>query len=370
VAFWDGYAWNDLPYISLVAGVHALLSWGDTLIAGGQFWTSPSDQVAIFRLEGDHWSPMDTLGLVVECLAIYRGEFYASGESFFYDPRPPSVYRWDGARWRSLGVIRGTKPSVGAMLVHEGRLVAAGKFDGIGEASSVGLAAWDGVRWAPIANLPDPARVRALAVHEGRLVVGGSFANTSVVLCDGALVQPLGAFMGEVTSLASIRGHLFAGLRDRNGLREWNGSEWGPLEGGVNLSVETLLAMNDRLYAGGAFTVAGSHSSFGIARWDGLAQGPDIPTIVTLEAGVPNPSRSSVVLAYRIGISGKVRTAVLDLGGREIAVLEDGWLTPGIHSIQWDGRDARGNRVRPGVYLVRARLPGSPDRIWRVVRLQ
>jgi hypothetical protein len=116
--------------------------------------------------------------------------------------------------------------------------------------------------------------------------------------------------------------------------------------------------------------MAGTRSSFGIARWDGLAQGPGIPAIVTLASGVPNPFQNSATFAYRLGIRAKVRTAVLDVGGREIRVLENGQRIPGIHSIQWDGYDDRGQRVHPGVYYVRAQTQGASDRIWRVVRLQ
>ena len=257
------------------------------------------------------------------------------------------------------------------MVVHDDRLVVAGNFEGIGAANSLGLASWDGTQWAPLANLPGPQRVSALTIHEGRLVVGGSFANTSVVLCDGASVQAMGPPMGEATSLASIRGHLFAGLYAvPGGVVEWQGNAWTPLEGGTNRDVEALLPSSGRLYVGGTFTMAGMHSSFGIARWDGLAQSPDIPAIVTLGTSVPNPFRRSATFAYRLERIRNVRTAVLDLGGREIAVLEDARRNPGAHSIEWDGRDAQGQEVRPGVYFVRAKREGGPDRIWRVVRLQ
>ena len=116
--------------------------------------------------------------------------------------------------------------------------------------------------------------------------------------------------------------------------------------------------------------MAGMHSSFGIARWDGLAQSPDIPAIVSLEASVPNPFHRSATFAYRLERVGNVRTAVVDLGGREIVVLEETRRTPGAHSIEWDGHDAQGQEVHPGVYFVRARIEGAPDRIWRVVRLR
>ena len=371
VGFWNGETWRGLPELSNLAELNALLSFGDTLIAGGRWLTSPFlvYHEAVARLDGDHWSPMDTLGIGVECLARYRGQLYASGGRLSYDSRPPSVYRWDGTHWETLGVLQGDDASANAMLVYEDRLVVAGTFTAIGGTDAMGLAAWDGAHWTSLAHLPLPGRVSALAVHQGHLVVGGSFGNTSVVLCDGDLALPLGPLFGQATSLASIQGHLFAGVYSGlGGVLEWNGASWDQLDGGTNGDVASLLAIDDRLYVGGVFTIAGNHSSFGIARWDGLARSPEPPAIVTLESGVPNPFRSSATFAYRLPAEGKVRAAVVDLGGREIAVLEDGPRAAGVHSFVWDGRDASGHHVRSGMYFVR--LNGSLDRIWRVVRLQ
>mgnify|MGYP003694700535 CR=1 FL=1 len=157
----------------------------------------------------------------------------------------------------------------------------------------MGLAAWDGAHWTSLAHLPLPGRVSALAVHQGHLVVGGSFGNTSVVLCDGDLALPLGPLFGQATSLASIQGHLFAGVYSGlGGVLEWNGASWDQLDGGTNGDVASLLAIDDRLYVGGVFTIAGNHSSFGIARWDGLARSPE-----------PRPSsHSSPAFPIRFGV--------------------------------------------------------------------
>jgi flagellar hook assembly protein FlgD len=48
-----------------------------------------------------------------------------------------------------------------------------------------------------------------------------------------------------------------------------------------------------------------------------------------------------------------VRLEVFDAQGRRVRVLADASFAPGEHALAWDGTDANGQRVRPGVYLYR-----------------
>jgi flagellar hook assembly protein FlgD len=52
--------------------------------------------------------------------------------------------------------------------------------------------------------------------------------------------------------------------------------------------------------------------------------------------------------------AGPARITVLDLQGRRLAVLFDGFHQAGRWSVSWDGRDAGGTSVPPGIYFVRA----------------
>jgi flagellar hook assembly protein FlgD len=49
-----------------------------------------------------------------------------------------------------------------------------------------------------------------------------------------------------------------------------------------------------------------------------------------------------------------VKMAIYDLAGRRVRVLADGVLAEGPHTFTWDLSDARGSRVGPSVYWVRA----------------
>ena len=64
-----------------------------------------------------------------------------------------------------------------------------------------------------------------------------------------------------------------------------------------------------------------------------------------------------------------LRVSVHDVAGREWAVLADGAVSAGRHEWSWNGRDARGARAAPGLYLVRA-AAGERVRMSRVVLMR
>jgi hypothetical protein len=78
---------------------------------------------------------------------------------------------------------------------------------------------------------------------------------------------------------------------------------------------------------------------------------------VALELGPigPNPAHSggTTIVAFALPKAGAVTLAILDLSGRQVRTLAAGDFNAGRHSVSWDGRDASGGVVRPGVYLVR-----------------
>jgi len=86
-----------------------------------------------------------------------------------------------------------------------------------------------------------------------------------------------------------------------------------------------------------------------------------IPPHFTVLQGVPNPFRHAVKIGFGIPTTGVVKVEVYDVAGRRLAVLLDEEQTPGFHSVVWDGRTARGERVAPGVYFSRVRYNGESD---------
>lgn len=67
----------------------------------------------------------------------------------------------------------------------------------------------------------------------------------------------------------------------------------------------------------------------------------------------PNPFRSRTTLEFDLSAPGPASLEVFDIAGRRVATLLDGVrLASGRHRASWDGRDASGALVSPGIYFV------------------
>ncbi|MEM1054561.1 MAG: hypothetical protein AAGI52_03465 [Bacteroidota bacterium] len=73
---------------------------------------------------------------------------------------------------------------------------------------------------------------------------------------------------------------------------------------------------------------------------------PDLPARLTLAVPRPNPARVSTTLRYGLPRAGEVRVRVVDLLGREVAVLAEGEAAAGWHETRWTPT------VAAGVYTV------------------
>jgi uncharacterized repeat protein (TIGR02543 family) len=85
---------------------------------------------------------------------------------------------------------------------------------------------------------------------------------------------------------------------------------------------------------------------------------PTLPTTFALAAVYPNPMVSQARVAYDVPAAAKVRISVVDLQGREVAVLVDGMTEPGRHQAIWHAHGKDG-RVHPGVYFLSMRSPAG-----------
>ena len=89
-----------------------------------------------------------------------------------------------------------------------------------------------------------------------------------------------------------------------------------------------------------------------------------------LYPGTPNPFRSSTTLHFDVPSSGgHAKLEVYDVGGRRVTTLENRWLAGGAHAAQWDGTDAAGRSVGPGLYFSRLQIGGS-SKTGRLLRMR
>jgi trimeric autotransporter adhesin len=170
----------------------------------------------------------------------WDGDLVAAGQSVQTGVRE-TVFRRTGAEWESLATTNG---AVRALAVFEGDLVAAGDFTLIGGVAANRVARFDGTSWQPMgAGLASGVFVHDLMSHGGYLYVAALFGGTSPI----------------------------------KGIGRWDGSTWatvGPgLHSAPNAGSETHQLATDGtdVYVAGGFSLAGTETVWGVARWDGAS---------------------------------------------------------------------------------------------------
>jgi len=103
------------------------------------------------------------------------------------------------------------------------------------------------------------------------------------------------------------------------------------------------------------FTVDSSDGPFQITGTTAVEDGAAGP--LALEPVAPNPTRGPGRYHVVLPGSGRVRLEVLDVGGRVVAQLADGFKPAGRHEFAWDGRGHLGP-VPAGVYVLRLESSG------------
>ena len=71
----------------------------------------------------------------------------------------------------------------------------------------------------------------------------------------------------------------------------------------------------------------------------------------SLNQNYPNPFNPSTRIPFAIVRAGRVVVRIFDVRGAHVATLFDGNLSPGRHSLEWLGRDERGEAVASGMYF-------------------
>jgi hypothetical protein len=89
----------------------------------------------------------------------------------------------------------------------------------------------------------------------------------------------------------------------------------------------------------------------------GDASLPSHPMFTAVE---PNPSHGSARIRFGLRQPGAVGFDVIDAAGRRVATVADRTWSAGQWSVDWNGRDANGARLPPGVYFVRMFLDRQP----------
>ena len=228
--------------------VNNLKTIGGSLYAVGEFASSGGnqiDRVSKWDNSNSNWTSLNSgMNNDVRDLCDYNGDLIAGG-SFTQAGSLPieKIAKWNGTDWLPLGVGISGSP-VHSLCVYNNELYvgSAGKFNIGGGTIDYSIAKWDGANWSAVGggivnNNPLNTRIFAMTVHNNDLYVGGIFqmAGTSTFV---------------------------------NNIAKWDGTDWFPLDMGVNGSVSSICEYNNELYIGGEFTQAGNNTVNYIARWD------------------------------------------------------------------------------------------------------
>ena len=78
-----------------------------------------------------------------------------------------------------------------------------------------------------------------------------------------------------------------------------------------------------------------------------------VPEGFALHQNYPNPFNPTTTISFAMQQAGSVSLTIYTLLGQEVMQLAQGEFTPGMHQVQWNGRDFAGQLVASGVYLYR-----------------
>jgi hypothetical protein len=100
-----------------------------------------------------------------------------------------------------------------------------------------------------------------------------------------------------------------------------------------------------------------------------VAVEPGAKPAVNVAAIRPNPTAGATEISFVLAADARTRVVIYGVRGERVRTLLDGEHPAGAHSLRWDGRDASGRFVAPGIYVVRFEAPGwSATRRIAVVR--
>jgi hypothetical protein len=180
VARWNGTSWVALGTgttglvraLAVLPNGH-LVAGGTVISAGGQ------TVVGLARWDGTVWSPLGTGVPNVRALAaLPDGTLMAASAASMFTTSPNQTKLWNGSYWWNLGAPADAEIDV-LLPLHDGAVIAAGRFTSIGGVVAPHLARWNGAAWSAIAGGTSGPIHAVAAKPSGELAIGGNFATAN-----------------------------------------------------------------------------------------------------------------------------------------------------------------------------------------------
>jgi hypothetical protein len=102
-------------------------------------------------------------------------------------------------------------------------------------------------------------------------------------------------------------------------------------------------------------------AAFGVCATAGVGPPGSRPLAVLTLRVAPNPFTRGTRIEFQLPRAGRVTLSIHDVAGRRLRALDLGRLLPGLQFAGWDGRDATGASLRPGVYLCALAIDGRVE---------
>jgi hypothetical protein len=201
-----------------------------------------------------------------------------------------------------------------------------------------------------------PTQVNAIAAIGTDLFAGtGSGVFLSTDSCTTWHAENAGLTNATVSAFASRDSILFVGTENGVFITSDNGSNWKDISAGLSQrTIHALMTTGKDLFAG---TIGGgvwrrSLGDFGI---DNVSKQQPYSFDIRVFPNPFTPGTNSVELNFITPEEGYTTCSIYDEVGREVRTLLNTKLGKGHHSLRWDGRDANGIFVTPGVYCCQLR---------------
>lgn len=283
IARWNGTSWEDVGG-GLDDNAMCMHVFNGNLYVGGWFENAggiPCNYVAYWN--GTVWNNVDTnitaSAWPVQAIYSYQNELLIGGR-FTADGTINNIARLVNGQWQAVG--GSAVGDVTSMQEINGDLYVTGNFISIDSVGALCFAKWDGTSWYGIYG-PMSSSVNCLVEYNNNIILGG--AGNGFVNMGWGMSSP--------------------------GIGHYNPStfNWTQIDSGFGGHVYDLAIMNNTLYAGGAFTIAGNNGANRVAQLD-----PTALYVSELQTGsdvavFPNPANTE--LTFQFGDADESRSVVI-----------------------------------------------------------
>ncbi len=242
----------------------------------------------------------------------YMTSSLVQGQAAYWEGDAPLTMTVDLGSEQTVHALRVTSHQPDAQFGHAGTIAAFGLDNG-GAATSLGVIQHDDI-WSPAGDHLDWGYSRS-----------GDFADLPA---QGRLAHGYWLVLDTPVTASQIRLDIL------------------PLAGhGVGLSeVQVFSAVSVTDWPDREVDLGGTVSAVGPDATPAFIARPQLSV-------TPNPANPGTVIGYDIPLASRATLRIVDVRGRLVRTLIDGWRPAGAHRAFWDGRDDSGRAAASGVYL-------------------